>query len=71
MDPLRAVQPFLLSAPVTEPVTRVSERRQEQPRKKPRALRPEAESENEPAPELPRSPLAEEEDAGQHIDTEA
>ena len=71
MDPLRSVPPLILSTPVTEPVARVSERREENPRKKPRPQPAAPESEIGPATELPRPPLAEDEEAGQHIDTEA
>ena len=72
MDPLRGIPPLIVSLPVTEPVARVSERR-DQPEKK-RAPKREAATPPEDEEQLAGPggmPSGDEDAPGQHVDTEA
>ncbi|MFN8548476.1 MAG: hypothetical protein U0527_11100 [Candidatus Eisenbacteria bacterium] len=74
METLRGIPPLIISPPVSEPVTRVSERR-ENPEKKRSPKRPVDAEEAEIAPAADAgvrpTPIDEEEASGQHVDAEA
>jgi len=74
METLRGIPPLIISPPVTEPVTRVTERR-DQSEKKRSPKRPTDAQEAEIAESLGSSvrplPIDEEDPSGQHVDLEA